>query len=240
MSDGMSRWLSPKSERLSNASQQQPQHPTHQQGTVAVQHGGASSAAGLNTTMAPQHSATTALASYDETDIHGNNNSNSNTSAIRGPWGTAEDQLLHMLVRQHGGRHWSAVAAQLPGRTGKQARERWLNQLRPGVRKKGWRAVDDRVILAAHARVGNRWSGIAPLLAGRTDNAVKNRFNSTLRRAVRQCVAAKCIRHIAGDAVDKGAYKLSEREIDRVVQWVHRKAGSGQAAQQQEHKMEVQ
>lgn len=141
------------------------------------------------------------------------------------------------------------MAARLPGRTGKQARERWLNQLRPGVRKKGWRMCDDRVILTAHARVGNRWSGIAPMLGGRTDNAVKNRFNSTLRRGVRMCVRMKCIGYMDGDVVDSGRYKLSEREIDCVVKWVHRKTCSAQGSgvrqeqeqgEEEEEKMDVQ
>lgn len=91
-------------------------------------------------------------------------------------------------MSRYGACHWSTIAAFLPQRSGKQARERWINQLDPTLKKKNWTVNDDRVILSLHARVGNKWSSIAPLLEGRTDNAVKNRFNSTLKRAVRQCV----------------------------------------------------
>lgn len=103
----------------------------------------------------------------------------------RGPWRVEEDQLLLQLVRRYGPCHWSAIAAHLPHRSGKQARERWMNQLNPSLKKKNWSAQEDRTILCSHARLGNKWSAIANLLPGRTDNSVKNRYNSTLKRAIR-------------------------------------------------------
>lgn len=106
--------------------------------------------------------------------------------SVRGPWRIEEDRLLIELVARYGARHWSAIATHFPRRSGKQARERWMNQLNPNLKKKNWTSNEDRIILRAHSSLGNKWSAIAHLLPGRTDNSVKNRFNSTLKRAMKE------------------------------------------------------
>lgn len=106
--------------------------------------------------------------------------------SVRGPWRIEEDRLLIDLVSRYGAKHWSSIATHFPRRSGKQARERWMNQLNPNLKKKNWTADEDRTILRLHASMGNKWSAIAQMLHGRTDNSVKNRYNSTLKRAMKE------------------------------------------------------
>lgn len=107
-----------------------------------------------------------------------------NEPKAKRPWTEQEDSFLRSLVDQLGQGLWAAIASQIPGRSGKQVRERWLNHLSPNVTKRPWSSEEDDIIIESHRRFGNCWSRIAKLLEGRSDNSVKNRFYTTLRRRI--------------------------------------------------------
>lgn len=101
---------------------------------------------------------------------------------VKGPWTVEEDRRLMEWVKSEGPTKWSQCSEYIKGRNGKQCRERWFNTLNPEVKKGNWEIEEDYKIFFLFTSLGGKWSKITNLLEGRTENSIKNRFYSTLRR----------------------------------------------------------
>ncbi|KAK3281909.1 hypothetical protein CYMTET_10324 [Cymbomonas tetramitiformis] len=99
--------------------------------------------------------------------------SNGGCGKSKGQWTDDEDATLVRLVEKFGTRRWSYIASLLIGRIGKQCRERWHNHLRPDIKRDAWTPEEEARLVAAHNKLGNKWAGIARLMPGRTENAVR-------------------------------------------------------------------
>ncbi|KAI7987159.1 Transcription factor WER [Camellia lanceoleosa] len=104
----------------------------------------------------------------------------------KGAW-TSEEDKLAQYIEVHGAKKWKTIATKSGlNRCGKSCRLRWLNYLRPNIKRGNITDEEEDLILRLHKLLGNRWSLIAGRLPGRTDNEIKNYWNSHLSRKINQ------------------------------------------------------
>ncbi|KAI5336744.1 PREDICTED: mRNAion [Prunus dulcis] len=105
----------------------------------------------------------------------------------KGAWTAEEDHKLAEVIEVHGAKRWKTIASKAGlNRCGKSCRLRWLNYLRPNIKRGNISDQEEDLILRLHKLLGNRWSLIAGRLPGRTDNEIKNYWNSHLSKRIIQ------------------------------------------------------
>ncbi|TKY48736.1 Transcription factor GAMYB [Spatholobus suberectus] len=104
----------------------------------------------------------------------------------KGPWTPAEDAILIEYVKKHGEGSWNSVQKNSGLlRCGKSCRLRWANHLRPNLKKGAFSQEEEKIIIDLHAKLGNKWARMAAQLPGRTDNEIKNFWNTRMKRRQR-------------------------------------------------------
>ncbi|KAK4261465.1 hypothetical protein QN277_004458 [Acacia crassicarpa] len=109
------------------------------------------------------------------------------TGVKKGPWTPEEDEKLMAYISKHGSGSWRALPKHAGlNRCGKSCRLRWTNYLRPDIRRGKFTEEEEKLIINLHSVLGNKWSKIATHLPGRTDNEIKNFWNTNLRKKLLQ------------------------------------------------------
>ncbi|XP_028796190.1 transcription factor MYB13-like [Neltuma alba] len=142
----------------------------------------------------------------------------SNQNGLRkGTWTPEEDMKLVAYVTRYGCWNWRLLP-QFAGlaRCGKSCRLRWMNYLRPDIKRGNYTPQEDNTIIRLHQKMGNRWSKIAACLPGRTDNEIKNHWHTNLKKRVQENSVAH-EEHRALKSSDQISFESRQEFIDSSV-----------------------
>ncbi|XP_047322703.1 transcription factor MYB124-like isoform X2 [Impatiens glandulifera] len=106
-------------------------------------------------------------------------------------WSQEEDDILREQIHKHGTDNWSIIASKFNDKTPRQCRRRWYTYLNSDFKKGGWSQEEDMLLCEAQKIFGNRWTEIAKVVSGRTDNAVKNRFSTLCKKRAKHDASTK-------------------------------------------------
>ncbi|CAK7346408.1 unnamed protein product [Dovyalis caffra] len=148
----------------------------------------------------------------------------------KGPWTAEEDQILINYIHLYGHGNWRALPKQAGLlRCGKSCRLRWINYLRPDIKRGNFSREEEDTIIKLHEMLGNRWSAIAAKLPGRTDNEIKNVWHTHLKKRLKQNHVTPEIR---GRAVDISRFNQGLKTDSELVNSSNLAAGSDQTEEQ--------
>ncbi|KAI9121473.1 hypothetical protein K1719_008506 [Acacia pycnantha] len=140
----------------------------------------------------------------------------------KGPWTPEEDQKLLAYIEEHGHGSWRALPAKAGlQRCGKSCRLRWTNYLRPDIKRGKFSLQEEQTIIQLHALLGNRWSAIATHLPKRTDNEIKNYWNTHLKKRLAKMGIDPVTHKPKNDALLSidGQSNKSAANLSHMAQW---------------------
>jgi myb proto-oncogene protein len=132
----------------------------------------------------------------------------------KGPWMPEEDRVLIDYIYLYGHGNWRALPKQAGLlRCGKSCRLRWTNYLRPDIKRGNFSREEEDTIIKLHGILGNRWSAIAAKLPGRTDNEIKNVWNTHLKKRVNQTSSSS----IHATKNDRSAHSFTHQDSKKMI-----------------------
>ncbi|CAJ2665689.1 unnamed protein product [Trifolium pratense] len=141
----------------------------------------------------------------------------------KGPWTPEEDQKLLAYIDEHGHGSWRALPARAGlQRCGKSCRLRWTNYLRPDIKRGKFSLQEEQTIIQLHALLGNRWSAIATHLSKRTDNEIKNYWNTHLKKRLTKMGIDPITHKPKNDALlssSENANSKTASNLSHMAQW---------------------
>ncbi|KAL1551052.1 transcription factor MYB106-like protein [Salvia divinorum] len=137
----------------------------------------------------------------------------------KGPWSREEDQKLLTYIEQHGHGSWRTLPTKAGlERCGKSCRLRWTNYLRPDIKRGKFSNYEEKTIIRLHALLGNRWSVIAAHLPKRTDNEIKNYWNTRLKKRLTR-MGIDPATHKLKNSTTGSAKSRQHAELSHMAQW---------------------